>query len=95
MPAIRFFSPWAAIKPVSAGRLVIYAVSFRGDNKLDLYSLAVSDAYQDFFGAGIFVGKGIYDVNAFEQSLLIVYHQTPCLAMICLKASTVAPGWSH
>ena len=31
--------------------------------------LAVSDVYQDLFGAGIFIGKGIYDVDAFERSL--------------------------
>ena len=42
---------------------------FSGDAGLDLYSLAVSDAYQDFFGEGSFVGKGIYDVDAFMRSI--------------------------
>ena len=42
---------------------------FAGDAGLDLYTLAVSDAYQDFFGEGIYVGKGIYQVDAFEQSV--------------------------
>ncbi|MCC6147872.1 MAG: hypothetical protein IT308_09935 [Anaerolineaceae bacterium] len=42
---------------------------FAGDAGLDLYSLAVSDAYQDLFGEGIYVGKGIYDVEAFERSV--------------------------
>lgn len=42
---------------------------FAGDTGLDLYTLAVSDVYQDLFGAGIYVGKGIYDVDAFEASL--------------------------
>ena len=60
--------PRAQIQPVSAG-LSLFTRVFAGDNSLDLYTLAVSDAYQDFFGAGIFVGKGIYDVDAFEQSL--------------------------
>ncbi|MCX6047321.1 MAG: hypothetical protein NT075_19625 [Chloroflexi bacterium] len=32
--------------------------------------MAVSDVYQDLFGAGIYVGKGIYDVDAFERSLV-------------------------
>ncbi len=41
---------------------------FAGDAGLDLYTLAVSDAYQDLFGEGIYVGKGIYDVDAFERS---------------------------
>ncbi len=42
---------------------------FAGDVGLDLYTRAVSDAYQDLFGEGIYVGKGIYDVDAFERSL--------------------------
>ncbi len=42
---------------------------FAGDAGLDLYTLAVSDAYQDLFGEGIYVGKGIYDVDAFERSV--------------------------
>ena len=40
---------------------------FAGDAGLDLYTLAVSDAYQDLFGEGIYIGKGIYDVDAFER----------------------------
>ncbi|MEE9267109.1 MAG: glycosyltransferase family 2 protein, partial [Gammaproteobacteria bacterium] len=43
--------------------------AFAGDVVLDLYSHAVSDVYQDLFEVGIFVGKGIYDVRAFEQTL--------------------------
>jgi cyclic beta-1,2-glucan synthetase len=42
---------------------------FAGDTGLDLYTLAVSDAYQDLFGEGSYVGKGIYDVDAFELSV--------------------------
>lgn len=42
---------------------------FAGDIGLDLYTRAVSNAYQDLFGEGTYVGKGIYDVDAFERSL--------------------------
>ncbi|PKN87121.1 MAG: hypothetical protein CVU46_05565, partial [Chloroflexi bacterium HGW-Chloroflexi-8] len=42
---------------------------FAGDAGLDLYSLAVSDSYQDLFKEGIYVGKGIYDVDAFMRSV--------------------------
>ncbi|MGB8224472.1 MAG: hypothetical protein WCF10_17905, partial [Polyangiales bacterium] len=42
---------------------------FAGEAGLDLYSRAVSNAYQDLFGEGSYVGKGIYDVDAFERSL--------------------------
>ncbi|WP_283147634.1 GH36-type glycosyl hydrolase domain-containing protein [Silvimonas soli] len=36
---------------------------------IDPYTRTVSDVYQDLFGEGSFIGKGIYDVATFEQSL--------------------------
>ena len=36
---------------------------------IDPYTRAVSDVYQDVFGEGSFIGKGIYDVDAFERVL--------------------------
>jgi cyclic beta-1,2-glucan synthetase len=36
---------------------------------IDPYTRAISDVYQDIFGEGSFIGKGIYDVDAFEQAL--------------------------
>ena len=41
---------------------------FGGDAGVDPYTRVVSDLYQDLFGEGSFVGKGIYDVDAFEKS---------------------------
>src|SRR5262249_30222262 len=35
----------------------------------DPYTTAVSDVYQDLFGEGIYTGKGLYDVDAFEAAL--------------------------
>lgn len=60
--------PRVGIKPTSANRS-IFARIFAGDTGIDLYTLAVSDVYQDLFGEGSYVGKGIYDVAAFERSL--------------------------
>jgi cyclic beta-1,2-glucan synthetase len=37
---------------------------------IDPYTRAVSDVYQDLFGEGSFIGKGIYEVDAFERSLM-------------------------
>ncbi len=39
------------------------------DTYFDLYTLAVSDSYMDIFGEGIFIGKGIYDIRAFTNSM--------------------------
>ncbi len=46
-----------------------FARLFAGDPGIDPYTRAVSDVYQDVFGEGSFVGKGIYDVDAFRQAL--------------------------
>ncbi|MDA1380414.1 hypothetical protein PCI56_12315 [Plesiomonas shigelloides subsp. oncorhynchi] len=36
---------------------------------LDPYTRTVSDVYQDLFGEGSFIGKGIYDLAVFERVL--------------------------
>lgn len=46
-----------------------YARLFGSDAGVDPYTRAVSDVYQDLFGEGSFIGKGIYDVDAFEASM--------------------------
>ncbi|MEO7464667.1 MAG: cyclic beta 1-2 glucan synthetase, partial [Nitrosospira sp.] len=46
-----------------------YAWLFGGEAGIDPYTRIVSDVYQDLFYEGSFVGKGIYDVDAFEQAL--------------------------
>ena len=46
-----------------------YARLYSGDPGLDPYTRTVSDVYQDAFGEGSFIGKGIYDVDAFETAL--------------------------
>jgi cyclic beta-1,2-glucan synthetase len=46
-----------------------YARLHGGEPGIDPYTRAVSDVYQDLFGEGSFIGKGIYDVDAFERAL--------------------------
>jgi len=45
-----------------------YARMCGSDPGIDPYTRAVSDVYQDLFGEGSFIGKGIYDVDAFERA---------------------------
>ncbi|WP_229256619.1 GH36-type glycosyl hydrolase domain-containing protein [Duganella lactea] len=40
-----------------------------GEPGIDPYTRTVSDVYQDVFFEGSFIGKGIYDVDVFEQVL--------------------------
>ena len=42
---------------------------FSGPSGMDPYAFAVSDVYQDLFGEGTYTGKGIYDIDAFEEAL--------------------------
>ena len=46
-----------------------YARLYGGDAGTDQYTRTVSDVYQDLFDEGSFIGKGIYDVDAFERAL--------------------------
>ncbi|WP_233171795.1 glycoside hydrolase family 94 protein [Dyella sp. ASV21] len=57
--------PRVGISLPSAARS-IYARLFGSDAGIDPYTRAVSDVYQDLFEEGSFIGKGIYDVDAFE-----------------------------
>ena len=47
-----------------------FAALWAGEPGIDPYAFAVSNAYQDLFGHGIFVGKGIFDVEAFQKTLV-------------------------
>ncbi|HYK40995.1 MAG TPA: glucoamylase family protein, partial [Thermoanaerobaculia bacterium] len=57
----------ATLSPIGKGTL--YERVFSGQRGTDPYAFAVSDVYQDLFGEGIYTGKGIYDVDAFERAL--------------------------
>jgi len=60
--------PRVGVSLPSAGRSWFVKL-FAGDVGIDPYTRAVSDVYQDLFQEGSFIGKGIYDVDAFEQAV--------------------------
>lgn len=60
--------PRSQVRPAAANRSLFTRV-YSGDSVIDLYTRAVSDVYHDLFGEGNYVGKGIYDVKAFQKSL--------------------------
>jgi cellobiose phosphorylase len=53
---------------MASARRSRFASLFAGEPGIDPYTRAVSDVYQDVFGEGSFVGKGIYDVDVFRQA---------------------------
>ncbi len=60
--------PAVGVDLVSANASV-FAKVLSGHVGVDPYTTAVSDVYQDLFHEGSYVGKGIYDVDAFEAAL--------------------------
>lgn len=42
---------------------------FYSASGIDPYAFAISDVYQDLFDEGSFTGKGIYDLDVFEQAI--------------------------
>ena len=60
--------PRVGVSLPSAGRSWFVKL-FAGDVGIDPYTRAVSDVYQDVFQEGSFIGKGIYDVDAFQQAV--------------------------
>ena len=61
--------PRVGTVPMSSRR-TRYARVASSPSGIDPYTTAVSDVYQDLFGEGSFVGKGIYDVDAFKAALV-------------------------
>lgn len=55
-----------SVSSASSSRM---ASLYSGETGFDIYTRAVSDAYQDLFGEGIFTGKGIYEVDTFNKVL--------------------------
>lgn len=47
----------------------LFVKIFGGDTGIDPYTKLVSDVYQDLFFEGSFIGKGLYDVDAFERCI--------------------------
>ena len=50
-----------------SSRRSLFSALFAGDPGIDPYTRAVSDVYQDLFGEGSFIGKGILDIDVFHS----------------------------
>lgn len=59
---------------------------FAGDAGIDPYTRQVSDVYQDMFQEGSFIGKGIYDVDAFQRAMTGRFPENTVLSHDLLEA---------
>lgn len=62
------------------------------DTGLDPYTHMISDVYQDLFGEGSFIGKGIYDVEVFEQALANTFPENRILSHDLLEGCYARSG---
>ncbi len=69
-----------------------YARMHGDEAGIDPYTRAVSDVYQDVFGEGSFIGKGIYEVDAFEQALSGRFPENRILSHDLLEGSYARSG---
>ncbi len=69
-----------------------YARLWGSEPGIDPYTRAVSDVYQDLFGEGSFIGKGIYDVDAFERSLSARFPENRILSHDLLEGCYARAG---
>lgn len=69
-----------------------YTKMHSNDSGLDPYTQLVSDVYQDLFSEGSFVGKGIYDIDVFEQLLGDTFPANRILSHDLLEGSYVRSG---
>jgi hypothetical protein len=75
-----------------AGNPSRYARLHGGEPGIDPYTRAVSDVYQDAFQEGSFIGKGIYQVDAFERALKNRFPENRILSHDLLEGCTPVPA---
>lgn len=69
-----------------------FAAIHSGHPGVDPYTTAVSDVYQDLYGEGSFTGKGIYDVDAFEQATLGRFPENTLLSHDLIEGTYTRAG---
>ncbi len=65
---------------------------YAGDVGIDPYTREVSDVYQDVFEEGSFIGKGIYDVDAFRRAMSKRFPENAILSHDLLEACHARSG---
>lgn len=71
-----------------------YTRMYENDSGIDPYTRITSDVYQDVFEEGSFIGKGIYDVDAFELVLHNRFPENRILSHDLLEGSYARCGFA-
>ena len=83
--------PRVGVSVGSASRSRLASI-YSGQTGFDIYARAVSDAYQDLYGEGIFTGKGIYEVGTFHAVLDRRFPRNALLSHDLIEGSYVRVG---
>jgi cyclic beta-1,2-glucan synthetase len=70
-----------------------YVKLFGSEFGIDPYTRTVSDVYQDLFHEGSFIGKGIYDVEYFQQVLIQRFPNNTILSHDLLEGCYLRSGF--
>ena len=83
--------PRVGVSVSSASRSRLAAL-YSGQSGFDIYTRAISDAYQDLYGEGIFTGKGIYEVAALHAVLNRRFPRNTLLSHDLIEGSYARAG---
>ena len=78
---------------IEATNRSLYSQIFAGIGGFDTYSAIVPNVYQDTFGEGSFIGKGIYDLKVFNQVLSDVFPENLILSHDLLEGNYLRCGY--
>jgi cyclic beta-1,2-glucan synthetase len=84
--------PRVPVSMESAGRSLFSRI-FSGLAGFDPYSSSASDLYQDLFGRASFIGKGIYDVAAFDAAVGNRFPENAILSHDLIEGEHVCTGF--
>jgi cyclic beta-1,2-glucan synthetase len=77
---------------LSSANTSLFARSFSGPAGMDPYTRAVSDVYQDLFGEASFIGKGIYDLQAFHTTVSARFPENTLLSHDLVEGAFARTG---
>lgn len=77
---------------VDSANSSVFSLIFSGQAGIDPYTTAISDIYQDLFQEGIFTGKGIYDVDIFNNVLNNTIPENSVLSHDLLEGAHMRTG---
>ena len=78
---------------IEATNKSLYSQIFAGIGGFDTYSAVVPNLYQDSFGEGSFVGKGIYDLEVFDKIMNNTFPDNLILSHDLLEGNYMRCGY--